>query len=368
MGRRSEPYLQTINHSGNYSAPMEYDNTSVSYSEVKAETSMLAIGPDWSKGNPNAMEIWFRADANDVNEPVTDKLYASLNGGNRIYYDGSATDIRKAGWTKFKVPLTGINLTNVTSVTIGVEKNNSTGGTGTLYLDDIRLTIFVEAEAVDPGTDNLIAKYDMENNVNDSSGSGLNGTLIGTVNGGPQYVDSMAGFGKALVFDGNDDCVDLGNKAEFNFEGSFSVSLWAKITDWSTAWGCVMIGNRGEDNIGWQIRRNSNTRLCFTTRGISNDDTASNADPAIKEWFNITCVYDSEAHTKSIYIDGTLDQKVTLTGTVTKVAATTHNTYIGARANSGNTGQEGFFTGMLDGFLIYDRALTAGEAKYLYEN
>ena len=85
----------------------------------------------------------------------------------------------------------------------------------------------------------------------------------------------------------------------------------------------------------------------------------------IKEWTNITCVYNAEAHTKSIYIDGILDNTIELISDNTKVGATTHNTYIGARANNANDGREGFFRGMLDQVLIYDDALTAGEARYL---
>jgi hypothetical protein len=364
MGRSSPPYLQTINHSGGHSAPMKYRNGSATYSEVTADTSKLAIGSDWTKGNPDTLEIWFRADANDVNESVTDQLYVKLNNANKMIYDGPASYIRRAAWTRWQVPLTGINLSNITSITIGAERIGAAGGTGIIYLDDIRLTIGVDA--VDPGTEGLIAKYNMENNVQDSSGNGLNGTLKGTVNGGPAYVQGLTGYGTALVFDGNDDCVDLGNKEEFNPEGSFSVSLWAKIADWSTNWGHVMIGNRGEDNVGWQIRKYSNNRMCFTTRGVGDDDTYSNANPpALNEWINITCVYDSEAQTKSIYIDGALDRAVNLNSTVTKIAATTHNTYIGARATSDNTGQESFFTGMLDQILIYDRALSAGEAEFL---
>ncbi|OHB66102.1 MAG: hypothetical protein A2Y77_03215 [Planctomycetes bacterium RBG_13_62_9] len=168
----------------------------------------------------------------------------------------------------------------------------------------------------------------------------------------------------ALNFNGLSDCVDLGNKAVFNPAGSFSVSLWANIGAWGTAWGHVMIGNRGEDNIGWQIRRHSTTSLCFTTRGVGQDDTASVMTPPLNEWIHVTCVYDNVANTKTIYVNGTADTVVTTDAGAT-IAATTHNTYIGARAISANTGQEAFFTGMLDDVRIYNRALSEAEARYL---
>jgi hypothetical protein len=76
-------------------------------------------------------------------------------------------------------------------------------------------------------------------------------------------------------------------------------------------------------------------------------------------------VYDSVANTKTIYINGLQNRQVT--GTVgAKIAATTHNTYIGARAVAANTGPEAYFTGMLDEIRIFNRALTGGEAGYLY--
>ncbi len=381
MGRKSEPYLQTINHSGGHSAPMEYDNQSYSYSEVKAETSKLAIGPDWSKGNPNTMEIWFRADANDVNEPVTDKLYAAFNDGNRIYYDGLESRIRRASWSRFNVPLDGIDLSNITSVTIGVEKIGGTGGIGTIYIDDIRLTIYVPADAVDPGTDNLIAYYKMENNVQDSSGSGLNGTFSG--DGAATYVAGpFTSYGQALDFNPDtNDVVDLGAAEPFNFTGSFSISLWAKIQGWGNEWGHTMVATHGEGTMGFQIRRGGGwiggmqgmpaTGFCFTTRGISILNTTNSEDmmvdtPVIGDWLYITCIYDKENNTKSIYFDGELVRVVDTEPTAVFGPSTT-NASIGARANAANSAFEALFNGMLDDVRFYDDALTDGEVKYLYK-
>jgi hypothetical protein len=125
----------------------------------------------------------------------------------------------------------------------------------------------------DPGTTGLIAYYAMNGDVQDGSGNGNNGTIVGE----PSYVDGMTGFGKALAFDGVNDCVDLGNKAVFNPTGSFSVSLWAKSGLWDRLGPCH--DRQLRRRLGWQIRRHSSTSLCDSRRGSrrhgQRDDSAS---------------------------------------------------------------------------------------------
>ena len=91
----------------------------------------------------------------------------------------------------------------------------------------------------------------------------------------------------------------------------------------------------------------------------------SNQAPPLNEWVNFACVYDSDAFTKAIYFNSELIRQIDLTGDNHVVAPTTHNTYIGARANRGNTGPESLFTGDIDEVRIYDKALTNGEVKFL---
>ena len=86
----------------------------------------------------------------------------------------------------------------------------------------------------------------------------------------------------------------------------------------------------------------------------------SEMDAPLFEWVHIGCVYDNDADTKRIYIDGVLDSEAD-TDADTTIAAATQNVYIGARSNSANDGQEAFFTGKLDEVRIYDRALSYGE-------
>jgi hypothetical protein len=343
-----------IFHGGSQSAPISYGNDGKSSSEV---VRTFAEAQDWTGHGITTLVVYFYG----YPENVPGQLYVKINN-TRVDYSGSTDALLRSRWTQWDIDLADVSAAgDVTSLTLGIE---GAGSEGTLLVDDILLyrvpPEITVVEPVDPGTDGLVAYYDMENNLLDGSGNGLNGTAIGS----PIFSAGLGSFGTALSLAGAD-CVDLGEQAVFNPIGSFSVSLWANAATWNSDWGHAMIGNRGEDNIGWQIRRyGSSSNIAFTTRGVGNDDTQSNAVMPLGDWVHIVCVYDNSANTKQIYVNGILDQEVT-TNAGASITATTHNTYIGARANSGNTGQEAYFTGLLDEIRVYNRALSVGEVEFL---
>jgi hypothetical protein len=68
-------------------------------------------------------------------------MYVALNGSARVDHDNPDAALRTS-WTEWNIPLQafadqGVNLTNVNSITLGL--SSVTGGTGTMYFDDIRL-------------------------------------------------------------------------------------------------------------------------------------------------------------------------------------------------------------------------------------
>ena len=365
----------TIANNGSKSMKFMFDDTSDGgISEVSAEPKNLLSGKNWTKGSPKWLVFWVYGDLSNI---TTEKLYVRINEATYWYFTQtliSADDLVTPWWTQVKVPLinTQVTLNDVDWLKIGFTKTKPETGSGQIHIDDIRL--YRDAPApllpVNPGDANLVARYKLDGNVNDSSSNHLNGTVYGD----PNYVVGPFGnYGMAKEFK-NSSYVDLGKSEPnegFNPKGSFSVSYWANIHSWTSSWGCAMVANRGESGIGWQIRRGSGygtngNSLVFTTRGISNDDMYSNKTPPLNQWVHITCVYDSVAFTKAIYFDDKLIIKTDLTGDVRKIAPTTHNTYLGGRANGGNTGVEAFFTGDLDEVRIYNKALSDGEIRYLF--
>jgi hypothetical protein len=138
VGYSNPPFAeQTIVNGGNQSMPMSYDNA-VGKSEA---TLTLTSNRDWTVNGINTLTIWFRGEADNAAE----NLYVALNGSAVVNHDNPDAAL-ETDWTQWNIDLQafadqGLNLTNVTSITLGLgNRNNPTaGGAGMMYFDDIRL-------------------------------------------------------------------------------------------------------------------------------------------------------------------------------------------------------------------------------------
>jgi len=136
VGNDLPPYAeQTTVHGGGQSMIYAYDNVGKT-----SEATLTLVWPrDWTAEGVTKLSLWVRGSSANA----ADALYVALNGTAVVYHDdASATQL--SGWNEWVIDLAafGVDLTNVSSVTIGVGTKNApspTGGTGTLYVDDIRL-------------------------------------------------------------------------------------------------------------------------------------------------------------------------------------------------------------------------------------
>ena len=384
-------------HTGDQSMKFEYNNSN----QDGVSEARYTKSKDLAKGDPQALVFWVYGDLDNVptedmyvrvSYPSTEWRQVNPWWGYWANIDQSAyfrnviatSDIQTPWWTQVTVSLedeTVADWANIKSINIGMIRADRTSGSGTLYIDDVRLygygVVPTPPVPANPGDANMVAEYMMEGNVDDSSGNGINGTAIGE----PNFVTGPFGnYGQALECDGSNDVVYLGPADPFNFTGSFSFSLWINIQNWSSEWGHAMIATRGEGTLGFQIRRGGgwvggmqgypSTGFCFSTRGIylvgqnAGGDDMMVGEPVQGAWTHITCVYDHENQMKSIYFDGELI-KAAATTEASVLSPSTTNASIGARANGSNTGFEALFNGMIDEVKVYDRALTAGEARFL---
>ena len=140
------PYAeQMIVHSGLQSLPLRYENApdAATYSEA---TLTLGYPRDWTESGVSALVIWFRGRLDNAVEP----LYLSVaNSGSAavmtVHNDANAA--QKGTWTKWVLLLQtladqGVDLTDVDTLTIGLgtkDTMTTSGGSGTVYFDDIAL-------------------------------------------------------------------------------------------------------------------------------------------------------------------------------------------------------------------------------------
>ena len=147
-----EPSMESVTvYDGSQSAPLYYDNSTASLSEVTANTSDLAIGRDWTVGSPQTLVLWVYGAIDNAPQ----QMYVKV-GSAKVLYDG---DITIPMWRQWNIDLAGlgINLSNVAQLAIGLERIGATGGSGMVFVDEIRLyrqspaipieEVWIEAEA-----------------------------------------------------------------------------------------------------------------------------------------------------------------------------------------------------------------------------
>jgi hypothetical protein len=135
VGYENPPFAeQTLVHSGLQSMPFEYDNSAAAKSEA---TLTLTSNSDWTVKGVTTLTIWHRGNSSNAAE----QMYVTLNGIARVDNDNPDAALAN-GWTEWIIDLQafadqGVNLSNVSSITLGV--SSVTGGTGMLFFDDIQL-------------------------------------------------------------------------------------------------------------------------------------------------------------------------------------------------------------------------------------
>lgn len=94
---------------------------------------------NWTEEGIGVLSLWFCGDASNSSE----RMYVALNGIATVYHDNPDAALI-ATWTEWTIDLkafTGVNLSNVNTISIGFgDKNNlQAGGSGLVFFDDIRL-------------------------------------------------------------------------------------------------------------------------------------------------------------------------------------------------------------------------------------
>ena len=345
VGYMNAPFAeQAVIHSGEQSMPLYYEGNS------QADFTM-AGSQDWTAGGATTLVLYFRGSA----ENGAGQFYVMINDKKLTYPGGLTSPV----WKQWNIDLAsvGTNLAKVASFSVGVDGS----GSGLLFVDDIRL--YREApEAVapaDPGTTGLAAYYQMEGNVQDSSGNNRNGTAFND----PTYAAAPTGFGQAIQFDGFADYVELPIGSVIASSQSLTISTrvlfagtgntWQRIFDFGTGANVYMFlsPNNGATN---------SPRFAITTSAGAGESAVTASQGLTEGWHHLAVVIDAASMTVTLYVDGEAADSTATTTLPADLGATTQNWLARSQYTA-----DPYFAGSLDEFQIYTRALSVGEVRYL---
>jgi len=351
VGYLEAPFAErTIIHGGRQAMPLFYSNLGgISVSEVELT---LAPAQNWTQAGVTTLVVYFHGDLdNDAAQ-----VYVKING-TKVSGGGSTT---MTLWKQWDIDLaaTGANLSNVTKVIVGVEGS----GEGVIYVDDIRLYRAAPAVVtpVDPGTNGLAAQYLFEDNVNDVTGNGYDGTPMND----PFYEDAAGDLGRAMSFNGINNYVELPIGSLISSLTDMTVAIWVNFTNTGGDWQRLFdFGTSNTEGYMFLCPRTGGSGpMHFTITpdsggGASMIETTNTLPSG---WHHVAAVIDSTDMTISLYVDGALAASGE-TATLPQDLGTPTQNWLGRSQYAA----DGYFTGSLADFSMYSRALSAGEVSYL---
>jgi hypothetical protein len=355
VGYLQAPFAErTIVHGGRQSMPLFYDNNKAP--RISEAERTFQPPQDWSKFGITTLVIWFRGDPNNTAAP----LYAKING-TKVVFNNGAPSTAFGLWKQWNIDLAslGTNLKSVKTLTIGVG-DGTAGGTGTLFVDDILLYATAPQAVVpaDPGTNGLMLLYAMEGNVQDTSGKGNNGT----VSGAPVYGPGPKGYGQALTFDGLNDYVNVPIGTLLSTLNNITVASWVNYSGTGGGWQRVWDFGTGTTNYMFVTPAQGTIGpMTFAIRTATVAEKRFAAPGSLPTgWHHTAVVIDGTAMTATLYLDGAAVSSSSV-AVLPKDLGVTNQNWIGRSQFTADA----FFTGAVDDFRIYNRAMSAAEVRYL---
>ena len=216
----------------------------------------------------------------------------------------------------------------------------------------------------------LVAYYSFESVGKDTwllpnvaaTGAALDGQIEG-----PLWTSGRLPGKLALYFrgPGTNSTVVLPEQQRFNFTGPFSVAVWFKVAEFTSAIGHQGLVTKG--NFSWRLQQCDVTNtLGFYTNAAGQDDGSivranGETEVADRHWHLAVGVYEPAADVVHLrlYVDGRLDAEQQ---SPWRLRQTDNPVWLGA--NCGYQGLE--FQGWIDEVAIFARALSAAEAAAMF--
>ncbi len=254
-------------------------------------------------------------------------MYVKINNI-KVLYDGAADDLLLMQWQMWYIDLTSLEVSNVTSLSIGFDRVGTNGGMGKVLIDDIRLYAYDRRLITpkNPGTMGMQAWYQFEGDTSDSSPNARNASVMGN----PSYIEGKVG--QAISLDGSDDSV--------NIDGYKGILADAA-------------GQRMNLRVDTYLRVEHGNGNIRGTNGPSLIDD---------QWHHVAATVPQAGRMMDVklYVDGADVTPVSTTAVSFNLTANV-DVAIGMAGPSGGR----FFLGLIDDVHIYDRVLSVEEIAWL---
>jgi len=372
VGYAVSPFAEQdiVRDNSKQSMPLEYDN---SLSPPISETTRSFDPPqDWTAAGIKALTLYVHGSlANQGGH-----LYVKVNNSQAQPVEG--LDLGAEVWQEGNIDLAdlaGVNLKQVTSLTIGVDQN---GSSGMVYIDDIRLypsrcipdkvlgdltgDCIVDADDLAVVTNNwlltpLAVEYGFGNGLQDSSGNQRHG--LGKNN--PLVQNGVLSLSGSNFVD-----VPLGADNPFDGTRDFSITLDFKTKDP----GLLLSSARNDapDNHAMALYVDDSTDEPYWGEVIYENDGVGSATAEDDEfffaqpWHSLAVTYNAQTTQITVYLDGQPSEGEAIypgipgiTGDTVRIGST-RNT---AAPNVGN------FVGDIDNVRIFNFKLTADDIALL---
>jgi hypothetical protein len=196
-------------------------------------------------------------------------------------------------------------------------------------------------------TDGLIALWPLDDDAEDVVG-GHNGNLVG----GASFVNDP-GRGKVLSVNGVDGHVEIPHSDDLVFQpvDSLSISVWLNIQALPGNWAGIV--TKGRDASPWYGLWVTTANQWHFVGGEGGANVRLDAGQAATGWLHLVGVYDADAHTQTIYVDGVVIGEGA--GATISASGSGDVWFGGAKSVSE------FLNALIDDVAIYGRALTPAE-------
>jgi hypothetical protein len=200
----------------------------------------------------------------------------------------------------------------------------------------------------------------MEGDMSDSSGNGLDGEVFG----GALFNQGTLGMGRVLTLDGLVDYATLPIGSVIASADSMTVAMWANYAG-GDAWQRLI--DFGADTTSYMFLTPENGTTSVLRFAISTGGYAEGAESILDGsgalspgWHHVAVSIDGLAMSMALYLDGIMVATGPTATLPSNLGNTTQN-YVGDSQYEADP----FYAGDIDELLIYTRALSPGEIRYL---